>query len=309
MSTDNPAGDEGSPQTPFQLSYPDASHVTATEAAADVVLTADANRPAVRSTAGQGPAPVPRGDVGPLRRRRQRLPLRAEGPDRLPGLPADARETSATSAPGRRSRRTSPGCCATTRSPSSSSTRSSRSTPTRSSSRSSARTRAPTPSSAIDREAFDVAGRRRPAARRTSTSARRCSTGVQQMRSYRETRLRIGREGVKRRDGRRRARCWRRRSSVPDSWLRGFLQVQSAAALPRDHVPPRPDRPVQRPAPPAAARRPQGQAPRAAGRAGPRRAAAAGRSSRGRRCSTDDRARTGARRRGWSASGAAAGSC
>src|SRR5215212_2894451 len=48
MSTDNPAGDEGTPQTPFQLSYPDASHVTATEAAADVVLTADANRPAVR---------------------------------------------------------------------------------------------------------------------------------------------------------------------------------------------------------------------------------------------------------------------
>ena len=38
----------------------------------------------------QGPAPVPRGDVRPLRRRRQRLPLRAQGPHRLPRLPPDA---------------------------------------------------------------------------------------------------------------------------------------------------------------------------------------------------------------------------
>src|SRR3954471_22473541 len=46
--SDTPTGDEGPPQTPFRLAYPDASHVPATEAAADVVLTADAHRPAVK---------------------------------------------------------------------------------------------------------------------------------------------------------------------------------------------------------------------------------------------------------------------
>ena len=63
----------------------------------------------------QGAAPVPRGDGRPLRRRRQRLPLRAQGPHRLPGLPADAAASRPAWASGRRSRRTSPGCCATTR--------------------------------------------------------------------------------------------------------------------------------------------------------------------------------------------------
>ena len=63
---------------------------------------------------------------------------------------------------------------------------------------------------------------------------------------------------------------------MPDSWLRGFLQVQSAATLPRDSFSTGADRSLQRAAASPAARRPQGQTPRHAGRAGARRAAAAG---------------------------------
>ncbi|HVK10230.1 MAG TPA: SWIM zinc finger family protein, partial [Gemmataceae bacterium] len=36
------------PAQPFTLAYPDASRVTANQAAADVILTADANRPPVK---------------------------------------------------------------------------------------------------------------------------------------------------------------------------------------------------------------------------------------------------------------------
>ncbi|WP_165067095.1 SWIM zinc finger family protein [Paludisphaera rhizosphaerae] len=57
--------------------------------------------------------------------------------------------------------------------------------------------------------------------------------GLQQMRSYRETRLTIGPEGVglmTKASG----EVLEKTIRVPDSWLRGFLQVQSAAALPRD---------------------------------------------------------------------------
>lgn len=57
--------------------------------------------------------------------------------------------------------------------------------------------------------------------------------GLQQMRSYRETRLTIGREGVGLAT-RAAGEVLEKTIRVPDSWLRGFLQVQSAAALPRE---------------------------------------------------------------------------
>src|SRR4051812_12075374 len=57
--------------------------------------------------------------------------------------------------------------------------------------------------------------------------------GIQQMRSYRETRLSIGREGVALATASA-GEVLEKTIRVPDSWLRGFLQVQSAAALPRD---------------------------------------------------------------------------
>jgi hypothetical protein len=63
--------------------------------------------------------------------------------------------------------------------------------------------------------------------------------GVEQIRSYRQTRLSVGREAVKlavhETAGKPPEReVIEKRAHVPDSWLRGFLQVQSAAALPSD---------------------------------------------------------------------------
>jgi hypothetical protein len=57
--------------------------------------------------------------------------------------------------------------------------------------------------------------------------------GLQQMRSYRETRLSIGQEGVRFATAPA-SEVLEKQIRVPDSWLRGFLQVQSSAALPRD---------------------------------------------------------------------------
>jgi hypothetical protein len=57
--------------------------------------------------------------------------------------------------------------------------------------------------------------------------------GVEQMRSYRQTRLSIGKEAVKLATTDT-AAVLEKKIHVPDSWLRGFLQVQSAAALPHD---------------------------------------------------------------------------
>jgi hypothetical protein len=56
--------------------------------------------------------------------------------------------------------------------------------------------------------------------------------GVEQMRSYRRTKLSIGKEAVQLATTSA-AAVLEKRVRVPDSWLRGFLQVQSAAALPR----------------------------------------------------------------------------
>jgi hypothetical protein len=57
--------------------------------------------------------------------------------------------------------------------------------------------------------------------------------GLQQMRSYRETRLSIGLEGVKFATSSA-GEVLEKQIRVPDSWLRGFLQVQSSAALPHE---------------------------------------------------------------------------
>ena len=56
--------------------------------------------------------------------------------------------------------------------------------------------------------------------------------GLQQMRSDRETRLAIGQEGVRFATSVA-GEVIEKQVQVPDSWLRGFLQVQSAAVLPR----------------------------------------------------------------------------
>ena len=53
--------------------------------------------------------------------------------------------------------------------------------------------------------------------------------GVQRMRSYRDTRLSIGRDAVALETDD--AEVVEKRIQVPDAWLRGFLQVQSAATL------------------------------------------------------------------------------
>ena len=58
---------------------------------------------------------------------------------------------------------------------------------------------------------------------------------TQQVRGYRETSLALGHDGARptpegRKD------LLEKKLQVPDSWLRGFLQVQSAATLPFDHV-------------------------------------------------------------------------
>jgi hypothetical protein len=58
-------------------------------------------------------------------------------------------------------------------------------------------------------------------------------SGVEQMRSYRRTRLSIGKEAVKFATTSA-SSVLEKQVKVPDSWLRGFLQVQSAATLPRD---------------------------------------------------------------------------
>src|SRR5262249_4477221 len=60
-------------------------------------------------------------------------------------------------------------------------------------------------------------------------------SSIQQIRGYRETTLSVGHEGVKMTAAPRKE-VLEKKIQVPDSWLRGFLQVQSAATLPFDHV-------------------------------------------------------------------------
>jgi predicted DNA-binding WGR domain protein len=60
---------------------------------------------------------------------------------------------------------------------------------------------------------------------------------IQQMRSYRQTRLSIGQQQVRvktQEGGKEAGQVLEKSIRIPDTWLRGFLQVQSASALPRD---------------------------------------------------------------------------
>jgi hypothetical protein len=63
--------------------------------------------------------------------------------------------------------------------------------------------------------------------------------GVERMRSYRETKISVGREAVKlatTEAGGAAHEVLEKKINVPDTWIRGFLQVQSAGTLPRTVV-------------------------------------------------------------------------
>lgn len=60
--------------------------------------------------------------------------------------------------------------------------------------------------------------------------------GVQRIRSYRETRLSIGADAVQVQSDAARPPVIEKSIQLPDSWLRGFLQVQAAATLPTTPV-------------------------------------------------------------------------
>jgi len=87
---------------------------------------------------------------------------------------------------------------------------------------------------AFARGAFEEAG---PATHGTTnidfSDALYAST--QQVRGYRETTLAVGHDGLQATPADRKGTL-EKKLQVPDSWLRGFLQVQSAATLPFDHV-------------------------------------------------------------------------
>jgi predicted DNA-binding WGR domain protein len=84
----------------------------------------------------------------------------------------------------------------------------------------------------IDLAAFDLA--QQPTCGTTNIDfSPTLFSGIEQMRTYRQTRLSIGKEAVKLATTSA-ASVLEKKVQVPDSWLRGFLQVQSAAILPRD---------------------------------------------------------------------------
>ena len=86
----------------------------------------------------------------------------------------------------------------------------------------------------VDLEAFEVDPEIEPAYGTTNVDfSEALFDGIQQLRSYRPTRLTIGREGVAVATGGAGA-VLEKSIRVPDSWLRGFLQVQSSAGLPRE---------------------------------------------------------------------------
>jgi len=85
---------------------------------------------------------------------------------------------------------------------------------------------------AIDREAFELEGE--PVCGVTNIDfSDALLQGVNQIRSYRETSLNIGQDIVEL-DTEDKAAVIEKKIKAPDSWLRGFLQVQSAATLPSD---------------------------------------------------------------------------
>ncbi len=82
----------------------------------------------------------------------------------------------------------------------------------------------------FDLTAFDLA--HQPSCGTTNVDfSQALHSGFEQMRSYRQTRLSVGREAVKLATEETGA-VLEKKVRVPDSWLRGFLQVQSAATLP-----------------------------------------------------------------------------
>lgn len=86
---------------------------------------------------------------------------------------------------------------------------------------------------AFDRGSFDSSGE--PACGTTNIDfSDALFAGVQQMRGYRDTRLAIGSDAVSVSTDTKQE-VIEKEVRIPDSWLRGFLQVQSAAALPFDH--------------------------------------------------------------------------
>lgn len=86
---------------------------------------------------------------------------------------------------------------------------------------------------AFDRGAFDHSGEAACGTTNVDFSET-LFAGIQQMRGYRETRLAIGSDAVTVSTDPNQ-QVIEKQIQIPDSWLRGFLQVQSAASLPFDH--------------------------------------------------------------------------
>jgi hypothetical protein len=85
---------------------------------------------------------------------------------------------------------------------------------------------------AVDRDAFELESEPQYGVTNIDFSDR-FAEGIARMRSYRQTRLAIGQEAVKlvHHDS---SEVLEKRISLPDSWLRGFLQVQSSGSLPAE---------------------------------------------------------------------------
>lgn len=85
----------------------------------------------------------------------------------------------------------------------------------------------------LHNEAFEFEGDRRYGTTNIDFS-NALFEGVQQMRSYRRTRLSIGQKAVAVQTEAA-GEVLEKKIQLPDAWLRGFLQVQSSAMLPTDH--------------------------------------------------------------------------
>ena len=185
----------------------------------------------------EGAAPLPRGAGRALRRRGERLPLRPQGPHRLPRLPPHASTAGlGPRACGRRSGRTSTGSCATTRWPS--------------------LVLDPVVTVHPDQVFFEVFSKDEGSyaklgidwsALGDADGEPRCgTTNIDFSRGALRRRpadAQLPRDAAGGRPRRRSklatagaAEVLEKKVRVPDSWLRGFLQVQSAAALPRTVV-------------------------------------------------------------------------
>ncbi len=84
---------------------------------------------------------------------------------------------------------------------------------------------------AIDLDAFDLNGK--PTFGTTNIDfSQTLFNAIEQFRSYRETRVTIGQQAVEvQSEGK--EKVVEKKINVPDSWIRGFLQVQSSASMPR----------------------------------------------------------------------------